>query len=71
MESQSQTFLKALKSARKLHCRTTIIAERLAMSASALKHDHDIIIIKNAESLKQAQSLFKNSMSVSDGQKIL
>ena len=47
MKSQSQTFLKVLKSARKLHCRTFIIAERLPMSASALKHDHDIIIIKN------------------------
>ena len=47
MKSQSQTFLKVLKSARKLYCRTFIIAERLPMSASALKHDHDIIIIKN------------------------
>ena len=41
----------ALASAQKLHFRT-IFAERLPMTASALKHDHDMIIIKSAKSLK-------------------
>ena len=45
-----QVFLKALTSAQKLHCRTTIFEERLPMTATALKHDHDIII-KSAECL--------------------
>ena len=40
----SQSFAKCIKA--------TIFAERLPMTASALKHDHDIIIIKSAESLK-------------------
>ena len=47
-----QAFLKALARAQKLHCRTTISAERLPMTASALKHDHDIIILKSGKSLK-------------------
>ena len=41
-----------LPSAQNLHCRTTIFAERLPMTASAFKHDHHIIIIKYAGSLK-------------------
>ena len=48
----SQAFLKALTSAKKLHWRATIFAERLPMTVSALKHDRDIITIKSAESLK-------------------
>ena len=44
--------LKALTSAPKLQCRSTILEEHLLMTASALKYDHDIIIIKSAESLK-------------------
>ena len=47
-----QAFLKALASAQKLHCWTTIFEERLPMTASALKYNHDIIIIKSVESLK-------------------
>ena len=39
----------ALTSAQKLHCRTTIFAEHLPMTASALKHDHDMIIIKTSK----------------------
>ena len=35
----SQTFFKALTSAQKLHCRTTIFDECLLMTASTLKHD--------------------------------
>ena len=49
---KSLTGPKALTSAQKLHCRTTNFAERLPMTASALKYDHDTIIIKSAESLK-------------------
>ena len=45
----SQGFDKCTK---KLHCRTNIFEKRLAMAASVLKCDHDIIIIKSAESLK-------------------
>ena len=48
----SHIFLKALASAQNLHCRTTIFAEHLPMTASAFTHDHDIIIIKGTESLK-------------------
>ena len=48
----SKAFLIALTSTQKLHCRTTIFAEALTMTASALKHDHDVIIIKSAKSLK-------------------
>ena len=48
----SQAHLKALTNAKKLHCRTTTFAERLPMTASALKHDHDIIITKSTKSLK-------------------
>ena len=48
----SQAFLKVLTSAQKLHCRTTVFEERLPMTVSALKHDHEIIIIKSAESSK-------------------
>ena len=48
----SQVFLKALTSAQNLHCRTNIFTERLPMNTSTFKHDHDIIIIKRAESLK-------------------
>ena len=48
----SQVFLKAFSRAQNLHCRTTIFAERLPMTASAFKHDHDVVIIKSAESLK-------------------
>ena len=44
----SLAFPKALTSAQNLHCRTTIFAEHLPMSDSALKHDHD----KSAKSLK-------------------
>ena len=51
--SQAQAFIKALTSVqKKLHCRTNIFEKRLAMAASVLKCDHDIIIIKSAESLK-------------------
>ena len=42
----------ASTSAQKLHCRTTIFAEFLPMTVSALKKEHDIIITKSAESLK-------------------
>ena len=49
---KSLTGIKALTSAQKLHYRTTLFEELLPMAASALKHDHDIIIIKIAESLK-------------------
>ena len=45
-------FIKAWTSAQKLHCRTTFFEERLPMTASAMKHDHNIIMIKNTESLK-------------------
>ena len=38
--------------AQNLHCGTTIFAERLPWTASALKQDCDIIIIKGTESLK-------------------
>ena len=48
----SQAFLKALISAQNLHCRTTISAERLQMTASALKNDHNIIIKKSDKILK-------------------
>ena len=48
----SQAFLKALTKAQNLHCRTTIFQERLLMTASALKHDHNIIKIKSVKSLK-------------------
>ena len=48
----SQAFLKALASVQKLHCRTTTSEERLPITASALKHDHDIIIIESGKSLK-------------------
>ena len=48
----SQAFLKALTSAQKLYCRTTIFEEPLLMTASVLKYDHDIIIIKSAQNLK-------------------
>ena len=48
----SQALLKVMTNAQKLHCRTTISAERLPMTASALKHDHDIIVIKSDKSLK-------------------
>ena len=48
----SQEVLKALTRSQKLLCRTTIIEERLPVSGSALKHDHNIIIRKSAESLK-------------------
>ena len=34
------------------NCRTTIFEEHLPVTASALKYDHDIIIIKIVESLK-------------------
>ena len=47
-----QTFLKALTSAQELPCRTAIFEERLPMTASALKYDHDIIMIKSDDSLK-------------------
>ena len=47
-----QIFLKVLTSAQNLHCRTTIFAEHLPMTASTFKHDHDLITIKSAESLK-------------------
>ena len=51
--SQAFVFLKALTSAQKLHCRTIIFEERLPITASAVKYDHNlIIIIKSAESLK-------------------
>ena len=42
-------FLKALTSAQKLQCKTIIFEERLPITASALKYDHDIIITKSAE----------------------
>ena len=45
-------FLKALASAQNLHCKTTISAERLPVTVSAFKHDHDIFIIKSADSRK-------------------
>ena len=48
----SQAFLKVLTSAQELHCRTTVFEERLPMFFSALKHDHEIILIKSAESSK-------------------
>ena len=48
----SQSLDDALTSAQNLHCGTTIFAERLLMTASAFKHDPNIIIIKAAESLK-------------------
>ena len=48
----SQPFLKALTSAQKLHCRTTIFEERLPVTASALKYDHDPIMVKCAKSWK-------------------
>ena len=48
----SQAFLKALTSAQKLYCRATIFEEPLLMTASVLKYDHDIIIIKSAQNLK-------------------
>ena len=48
----SQAFLKALTSAQKLHCKTSTFTERPPMTASALKHEHHIFIIKSAESLK-------------------
>ena len=48
----SQAFLQALTSAQKLYCRTTIFEEPLLMTASVLKYDHDIIIIKSAQNLK-------------------
>ena len=48
----SQAFLKALTSAQKLYCRTTIFEEPLLMTASVLKYDHDTIIIKSAQNLK-------------------
>ena len=41
----------ALTIAQKLHCRS-IFEERLPMTAYALKHDHDSIIIQSAENLK-------------------
>ena len=41
----SQVFLKALISAQKLPYRTIIFEKRLPMTASALKHDHNIIVI--------------------------
>ena len=51
--SQAFVFLKALTNAQKLHCRTIIFEERLPITASAVKYDHNlIIIIKSAESLK-------------------
>ena len=42
----------ALTSAQKPNCRTNIFAEHLPMTASALKHDNDMIIIKSSKSLK-------------------
>ena len=42
----------ALTSAQKPNCRTTIFAEHLPMTASALKHDNDMIIIKSSKSFK-------------------
>ena len=52
MKSHSHSLLKALASAQKLHCRTIIFEERLSMTASALKDNHDIIVIQIAKSLK-------------------
>ena len=49
-EISQMKFLKASTAAQKLHCRTTISAECLPMTASALQHD--IMITKSAESLK-------------------
>ena len=48
LTSISQGFGKYTKAT----LRTTVFPERLPMTASALKHDHDIITIKSAESLK-------------------
>ena len=44
----SQGFDKCTKST----LRNNFFVEHLPMTASAFKHDHDIIIIKGAESLK-------------------
>ena len=44
----SQGFGKCIKAT----FRATISEERLLMTASASKYDHDIIIVKSAESLK-------------------
>ena len=43
---------KALASAQKLQCRTTIFEDHLLMTASALKYDHNIITTKSSKSLK-------------------
>ena len=45
----SQGFDKCTKAT----LQNSYFEERLPMTASALKYDHDIIIIKSAESLKQ------------------
>ena len=51
--SQAFVFLKALTSAQNLHCRTIIFEERFPITASAMKYDHNlIIIIKSAESFE-------------------
>ena len=44
----SQGFDKCTK----LHCRPTIFEELVPMTATDLKYDHDIFIIKSAEILK-------------------
>ena len=48
----SQAFFNALTSAQKLHCRTIIFEKLLRMTASVLIYDHDIILIKRAESVE-------------------
>ena len=51
MKSLTGIF-KALISVQMIHCRTTIFAVCLLMTASVLKHDYDIVIVKSAKSLK-------------------
>ena len=48
----SQVLLKTLANAPKVHYRASIVEEPLPMTASPLKYDHDVIIIKSAKSWK-------------------